>query len=698
MEHRSTQKFTSSARSIVILLPCCDHTLGPARILDQMAIMPLNSGLTHRAFDRVQDHPLAMPDVSSSLTSSHTLPSSSTTPPGSSITTDRSQITSSSLPPSGKGCRDPAPRAAIAALEDTFSERHLSENISRYPSSVTGQIGCATRDDRFADASGPYRLIPVDEFGVMNGLPEQFKMFADRSRDPTVSSFEAFVLAPSSSSLTIYDKYSAAKEQQSGEANLDADGSVTEGKVKTPESSPLKNQVKVSMESRRTITLAKTSSDTIRSRETTVELSHSSTKTKQSWNLFSRIDSPNSARPKLSEESNRTDPPSPSKPSLKSAVTPKTERQLRKLSVHPISPFQVPLLSQDTTSNKSPSRRSKITQHGQTPQNSSRDKSPPASDKTIRSFSALNRASIDTPAMTQHGHGWSVPLPRVDETPTKRKRAGANGQGTGQREAIAASLQVSHDMVGNPAHNRSGIKLVSVNPRAVSTTSISGIPRVDTRYLDESDIVTHLEANERDRPAAENVQGEGDARAGYWDYSIVTGVEGSPSRDYALLLRNASMLKRFADLPSVAREGKDYPVSTNLQPVNGAADMGNATAAASCRAPRSSSDKSLTCSSNYPDDTDDVSEQSASKFSGKRRGRHATRNRPVSMASLAAPLGENLVPTEQNGGSGEAMTNCRDIGVALPMGPKLRLNTPCESSFGQVRVKFGFAHVIFLAN
>lgn len=691
MEHRSTQKFTSSFGCVVIL----PRT---ARILEQITIMPSNSGLTHRAYGCVQDHPLTMPDVSNSLTSSHTLPSSSTTPPGSSLTTDRSQITSSSLPSPGKDRRDPAPGATIAKLGDTFSERHLSEDISRYPSTITGQIGCATRDDRFADASGPYQMVPVNEYGVMIDLPEQFKMFAERSRDPTVSSFEAFVLAPSSSSFTIHEKNSTDKKEQSDKANLDVDGSVTEGKAKTPKSSPLKNQVKVSMESRRTINSAKASSDTIRSRATIIELSHSSTKTKQSWNLFSRIDSPNSARPKLSEESNRMDPPSSSKPSPGSAVTPKTQRQFRKISVQPVSPFQVPPFSQDTSSNKSLSRRSKTTQHGQTPPIDSRDISPPASDKTIRSFSALNRASIDTPAMMQRGHGWSVPLLRVDETPTKCKKVGANGQGKGKRDAIAASRQASHDMVGNPAHNSSGIKLVSVNPRVVSTTSISGIPRVETRYLSDSDLVTRLEANERDHPAVGNAQGEGEARAGYWDYSIVTGVEGSPSRDYAMLLRNASMLERFADLPSVTQKGKDHLVPTNLRPANEATGVGNATAAAPFGAPPSSSDKSLTCSSNYPDDTDDVSEQSASKYSGKRRGRHARRDRPVSMASLAAPLGENLGLTEQDEDVGEVEADCRDMGVALPMGPVVRLNTPCESSFGQVRLESPFAPVIFLTN
>lgn len=662
--------------------------------LETTLIMPSTLAPTHRPFDRVQDHPLALHDDSNSLTSSHSLPSNPTDTHGSPRRPDHSQFISSSLPSPGKGHRKPVPRITSAELDDTLSQRHLSEDISRYPSTVTGHIGCATRDDRFADASGPYQMVPVDEYGVMIDLPKQLKMFSDRSRDPTVSSFEAFVLAPSTSSFTIFEKASVNKKGSREEVNGDGDGSLTEGKErKTPRSSPLKNQVKVSMESRRTITSTKASSDTIRSGATTIEVSHSSTKTKQSWNLFSRIENPNSARAEQSESSDQADPPTPSKPSPKSIITPKTQRHLRKLSVQPVSPFQIPPLSQNTESNKSPTRRSKAPHEGEkTPQITSRDMTPPASNKTIRSFSALHRASIDTPAMTQRGNGWSIPLLRVDDSPTKRKRVGTNARTLNDRYVAPSSHRITEDAI--PLHNSGRIKLVAGNARNVSTTSNHGIPRVETRYLDDNDLVVRLEANERDHPVAETTQSEGDAMVGYWDYSIVTGVEGSPSRDYSMLLRNTGMLKQFVDLPSRVQNGMGINTSTS-RTGKVAPDLIDEATTAPLPAPRSSSDKSLTCSSNYPDDTDDVSEHSPSNYDGKRRGRHTRRreNRPVSMASLATPLGEDAKAIEQARSVGQVVYDSRSVGVALPMGPDARINTPCESSFAQVRL--GFPDAIF---
>ncbi|GHJ87593.1 hypothetical protein NliqN6_3995 [Naganishia liquefaciens] len=400
-------------------------------------------------------------------------------------------------------------------------------------------------------------MVPLDEYGVMVGVPKQFKMFAERSRDPTVSSFEAFVLAPSSSSFTIYDKNNGNKNDQ---PNGDLHESALEGKEREkPNSSPLKNQVKVSIESRRTITSAKASSDTIRSGATTIESSHSIPKSKQSWKLFSRFESPNSARTRRSEDSDRTNPPSPSKLSPKSAVTPRTQRKFRKLSVQPVSPLQIPPLSQEIQPKKSSSRRTKALRDGETSQTNRPDMSPPASDKTIRSFSALNRASIDTPVMTQRGYGWSIPLLTVHETPTKRKGGSENLCMTNGPDAAALSL-------ADQANNNGRIRLVSGNPRTVPRTSINGIPRVETRYVEDGDLVLRLEANERDHLAAGDPHKEGDARQGYWDYSIVTGVGGSPSREYAMVLRNASILKSLADLPSL-KEGKgnsdSIPASSN---------------------------------------------------------------------------------------------------------------------------------------
>jgi hypothetical protein len=653
--------------------------------------MPSTLGSPQRTFGDVQDHPLAQHDDSTS-TSSHTLPLSPADTHGSSPTPDYSHFISTSLPSPGKARRKPVPRITSAELDDTLSQRHLSEDISRYPSTVTGHIGHATRDDRFADASGPYTMVPVDEYGVMIDLPKRLKMFSEGSRDPTVSSFEAFVLAPSTSSFTIYDKSSVKKKEERKEANGHLDESSTEGKEpRSPKSSPLKNQVKVSMESRRTITSTKASSDTIRSSGATIEVSHSSTKTKQSWNLFSRIENPNSGRAEHSESSDQTDPPSPSKTSPRSVVTPKIQRHLRKLSVQPISPFQIPPLSQDMESKKSPSRRSKATQHGErSPQIDSRDMSPPASDKTIKSFSALHRGSIDTPGMAQRGNEWSIPLLRVDETPTKRKRGGPSGRSQTDRSLAPSSHQIQHDALAKPTStsgSTSGrIKLVAGTPRPLSITPYSGIPRIDSRYLDDNDLVVRLEANERDRPAEEKTHGEGDAKAGYWDYSIVTGIGGSPSRDYSTLLRNTSMLKQFADLASLAHGAKGMNGSlAATSPTKELPAVPAGRPAASMTAPRSSSDKSLTCSSNYPDDTDNVSEHSPSKYGGKRRGRHARRrgNRPVSMASLAAPLGEDLGTTTP-GSEAQDVSDSGLVEVALPKGPTPRLNTSCESSFAHV--------------
>lgn len=662
-----------------------------ADILEASTNMSSSMGTAQRTFGDVQDHPLALHDDSTS-TSSHTLPLSPADTHTLSPSSDHSHFISSSLPSPGKARRKPVPRITSAELDDTLSQRHLSEDISRYPSTVTGHIGCATRDDRFADASGPYQMVPVDEYGVMIDLPKQLKMFSEGSRDPTVSSFEAFVLAPSTSSFTIYDKTSVNRKDEREEANLRPDASSAEGKEsRSAKSSPLKNQVKVSMESRRTITSTKASSDTIRSGAATIEVSHSSTKSKQSWNLFSQIENPNAGRAEHSESSDQTDPPSPSKTSPRSAVTPRTQRHLRKLSVQPISPFQIPPLAQDMESQKSPSRRSKATQHvDRTPKMDSREMSPPASDKTIKSFSALHRASIDTPGVVHRGNEWAVPVVRVDETPTKRKRGGPNGRSQTDRNLASSSHQIQHDALAKPTSTSGQIKLVAGTPRPLSITAYNGILRVDSRYLDDNDLVVRLEANERDVPVRESAQGEGDAKAGYWDYSIVTGIGGSPSRDYSTLLRSTSMLKQFADLAGLANGGKGMNASLpGTSPTKELPAVPAGRPAATLTAPRSSSDKSLTCSSNYPDDTDDVSEHSPSKYGGKRRGRHARRrgNRPVSMASLAAPLGEDLGTTTP-GSETQDVSDSGHVGVALQVGPTQRVNTSCESSFAHVSLGY----------
>lgn len=604
------------------------------------------------------------------------------------------------------------PRTTSRDLDDSFSQRHLSEDISRYPSTISGHIGQATRDDRFAHATGPYHLVPVDEFGVKVDVPQRSKMLSNESRDPTFSSFEAFVLAPSTSSFTIYDKANSnTNEERHEEMTAHVEGK----ERKTPAGpSPLQNQVKLSMESRRTVTSNKQSSDTIRSGQSAVDTFHPGTKSsKQSWSLFSRItpSSPqtdSTAYPEIRHSSNAKDHSSPTKPSSNSAVTPKTQRQLRKLSVQPVSPFHIPLLSHDVSGRKDPSRRSRVAVD-------SRDRpqadvgeasmSSPASEKTIKSFSALYRASMDTPTVTEKSRAWAIP----SATPTKRKNqpsrdVSRNDSGVIPSAATFPQLP-SAAVLGVPSSQvNSRVTLVANNQPMALPTSTSGVPRVESTYLDDEDLCIRLESREGcQRVTKEIGTADADVKSGYWDYSIVTGIGGSPSRDYSLLLRNASMMRDFSDIAGPAQNqvkddihastkaDKEPPIAPpSLATINGSGS-------GSLTAPRSSSDKSLTCSSNYPDDTDDISENSHSKYSEKRRGRHARRRRPVSMASLAAPLGEDPldvvhqiagVETKAEAASDDATEVADECQPPLQVDtaePALGSITPGESSFAQVR-------------
>lgn len=668
----------------------------------------------HQQPDARQDQSLALPEKqdSNSMIIRPQPRRSATDDPGLSSPLASSNLLYSSLPSPGrptpdKGRRKPVP-SMTGDLDDSLSQRHLSEDISRYPSTISGHIGQATRDDRFAHATGPYHLVPVDEFGVRVDVPRQVKMLSSESRDPTCSSFEAFVLAPSTSSFTIYDKLKPTMDKADEDEAMEQAVRDPEGKErKVPMGpSPLQNQVKVSMESRRTVNCTKQSSDTVRSGHSIIDTSQSITKSsKTSWSLFSRLNTSPHTESTGHQDSYSSDAEmqsSPTKPYPQPNLSPSTRRQLRKLSVQPVSPFQVPL-SHDVSRRKDAARTAEPSTDDHQMNARETSISSPASAKTIKSFSALHRPSMDTPTATQKYRG------RVssDVTPTKQKRQPPRTEGASHGRNVdplagtfpqPPSLAVLPDP---PRRVNSGIKLVTNNHPAQMPTLRSGLPRVDTRYLDDDDLCIRLEAHERDQRAGkEPVTSDADVQSGYWDYSIVTGIGGSPSRDYLSLLRNASMMKEFSKITDVARnQEKNIPPRTDAESTVAPSSSARATHTRNTStliAPRTSSDKSLTCSSNYPDDTDDISENSHNKYSEKRRGRHARRRRPVSMASLAAPLGEDPLESvhQAEGVEVEARALRDDVTeVADECQPSLQVCaggdvlgsiTPAESSFAQV--------------
>ncbi|KAJ9121815.1 hypothetical protein QFC22_002438 [Naganishia vaughanmartiniae] len=572
----------------------------------------------------------------------------------------------------------------------------------KYPSTISGHIGQATRDDRFTDATGPFHMVLLEECRKLSDLNPARGITAE-SRDPTYSSFEAFVLAPSTSSFTLYDKQNNHTSNDGKENTLGrlvADRRSDSKPVRTPQSSPLKNQVKSSMESRRTVTLGKQSFDTVRSGRSTGGMSETGSKRDEhTWNQFTRIDGNSAPRPeeqKRSSESEYHSPPS--KPPSPPAVTPKTRRQLRKLSVQPISPFHINSHSLDISDRKSPSpdRYNKSRKLGM----GGVQISPPASDKTIKSFSALHRASTDASVVGGNSGGSMIPLGKIQETPTKVKR---HIQPSTQLSDPALHVPqvptaVSISLPSHRPHPR--IKLVRNRP--VSTLSETGIPRVDTRYLDDQDLLLRLEARDPDEVEASGIDQDmatKDVTSGYWDYSIVTGIGGSPAKDLALLLRNASLMKQLADASNGGLQRDAMASLTKPNPSD--LLLGKPTDSILFRntgAPRSASDKSLTSSSTYPDDTDEPSENG--RYSGKRRARHARRrgNRPPSMASLAAPLGEEDleaatvdVPSAEDGDFGNLQDNVQEfeaeshalVETDTERDP-VRVPTPEESSFGQV--------------
>jgi hypothetical protein len=667
--------------------------------------MSLLSQPIQQPVDHRQNRPVKLEErVGSSITTRPQPPRPMTDNPGLSPPLASPNFSSSSLPSPGrptsdKGRRKPVPSmTATADPEDTLSQRHLSEDISRYPSTISGHIGQATRDDRFAHATGPYHLVPVDEFGVKVDVPRQVKMMSNESRDPTCSSFEAFVLAPSTSSFTIYDK---PKATMNDDRQDDATGH-GEGKERAvAKPSPLQNQVKVSMESRRTVTCTKQSSDTVRSGHSVVDTSSITKSSKTSWSLFSRLNghSPHAGSPTQREnmqDSDADDTSSPTKPSPRSTVSP-NRRHLRKLSVQPVSPFHVPPLSHDGSRRKDAAWATDGLTDGQQLDEHGAVISSPASAKTIKSFSALHRPSMDTPVANQKSRGRAS----SDVTPTKQKRQPPRTEAPSiGSNATFPRMPKTAVLPDPPRRTNSGIKLVTNKQPSTMPTSRSGLPRVDTRYLDDDDLLVRMEAHERDgRSGREAGTADADVQSGYWDYSIVTGIGGSPSRDYLSLLRNASMMKEFSKITDAARNQiKD----TATRSTGEAAVAATSTTANHLRsnsaltAPRSSSDKSLTCSSNYPDETDEISETSHGRYSEKRRGRHARRRRPVSMASLAAPLGQDPLESELQVGGDDKERALRDdiTEVADECLPPLQVTaagdvlgsvSTAESSFARVR-------------
>lgn len=678
--------------------------------------MSLLSPPAHQEPAEGQDRSLALPEKRD-LNSMMTRPQphrAATDYPGLSSPLASTNIIYSSLPSPRrptpeKGRRKPVPSMTGQDLDDSLSQRHLSEDISRYPSTISGHIGQATRDDRFAHATGPYHLVPVDEFGVRVNVPRQVKMMSNESRDPTCSSFEAFVLAPSTSSFTIYDKLKPTTDKVHQDESTEQVVEEAEGKErKVPIGpSPLQNQVKVSMESRRTVTCTKQSSDTVRSGHGIVDTTQSITKSsKTSWSLFSRLNTSLHTEPSGQQDKDDSDPDdqsSPTKPSPRSTVSPSTPRHLRKLSVQPVSPFQVPPLSHDVSRRKNAARIADASTDDQQMEVRATSISSPASAKTIKSFSALHRPSMDTPIAAQKYRGRAS----SDVTPTKQKRqpprAEAASLGRNVDPSAGTFPQAPPVVLPDPPRRvNSGIKLVTNDHPSTLPASRSGLPRVDTRYLDDDDLCLRLEAHERDhRIGKEPGTTDADVQSGYWDYSIVTGIGGSPSRDYLSLLRNASMMKEFSKITDVTRnQEQSMPPRTNAEPTVAPSSSARATHirnTSTLTAPRSSSEKSLTCSSNYPDDTD-ISENSHNKYSEKRRGRHARRRRPVSMASLAAPLGEEPVEGVHQAGDLEAEAEalrddvtevadeCQPSLQVCARGDVLGSITPAESSFAQVSV------------
>ncbi|KAJ9107919.1 hypothetical protein QFC19_002662 [Naganishia cerealis] len=518
----------------------------------------------------------------------------------------------------------------------------LPEDMFRYPSTVSGHIGLATRDERFVDATGPYHVVPSEG---CKGTTESksSRLMTAESRDPTFSSFEAFILAPSISSFTLYDQQNSAANNDSKESaggRLVADKKSESKSTGTPKSSPLKDQVKSSMDSRRTLTSGKQSFDTVRSGLSMAEMSELGSRLDQyAGNLFTRIQESDSsrldkARGQSSESESQS---SPSKPSSPPGVMPKTRRQIFKLSVNTVSPFVVSSHPLETSVRHSPIDSYRKPQELKT---GFVHVSPPGSDKTIKSFSALHRPSIDVSLIVQNDRGRVTSLGKIEESPTKTSKRSRPRTEYYALPQIPTAAALS---IPSPSpHPRT--KLVRDPP--VSMSSDSGIPRMDSRCMNDQDLIVRLEARESDRNIASRIESAAENRniaSGYWDYSIMTGIGGSPPRDYATLLQNASALKNFSD----ASGGTLQQEPSTSFPKSGASDSLlrkpiNNILLCNTGAPRSSSDKSLTSSSTYPDDTDELSEKG--KYSGKRRARHTKRrgNRPPAMASLAAPLGENL--------------------------------------------------------
>ncbi|KAJ9102390.1 hypothetical protein QFC21_002790 [Naganishia friedmannii] len=658
---------------------------------------PLEEQATH--------HSLADGEVSEQDNKSHRAGSS---PENASITFSsptEQQFTSSSphmpsQPLTEPSRRKPVPRVTSQELYNLQSSPHLPEDMSRYPSTISGHIGQATRDNRFADATGPYQMVLLDECRKITELNPGRGIMAE-SRDPTYSSFEAFVLAPSTSSFTLYDKQNVSTSNDGKEntpGRLVADRRSENKTMRTPKSSPLKNQVKSSMESRRTVTSGKHSFDTVRSGRSTAEKSESGSKRDDyTWNLFTRIDENGARRPdttrERSSESEYHSPPS--KPPSPPAVTPKTRRQIRKLSVQPISPFYISSRSLDISDRKSPSPDDRNSKNRKL--ETGEVGISPASDKTIKSFSALHRPSTDVSVAGGDTRGMMIQLGRIDETPTKGRK---NLHSVTQLDSTLHLPQLPIPAAISLPSHRPHPRIKLVRNRLVSTLSESGISRVNTRYLDDQDLRIRLDAHDPDDRRESDIQHDTatkDVTSGYWDYSIVTGIGGSPSKDYALLMRNASLMKQFADAPSGSLQ-RETPAAT-AKPSTIDLLLGNPRNNSLFRntdAPRSASDKSLTSSSTYPDDTDEPSENG--RHGGKRRARHARRrgNRPPSMASLAAPLGEDLeaeiasVPSVGNDAFGPLNEDVHESEaenqVLVQMDVErdhVRVPTPEESSFGQ---------------
>lgn len=578
--------------------------------------------------------------------------------------------------------------------------------MSRYPSTISGHIGQATRDNRFADATGPYHLVPMNKYAEKPEFdPSNF--ITAESRDPTFSSFEAFVLAPSTSSLAIYDKQSSSTIKENKEDVLGVPNShwLPEGRLnQTQKSSPLKNQVKSSMESQRTVKSEKQSFDTVRSGQSTAEMSEVGSKREEySWKLFTRIVGRGPVRPDIedhmakSKDSDSKSHSLPMKPSSPSATTPKAERQLRKLSVKPVSPFHISSQSLEISHRKSPNS-SRSDNNPQKLDTDDWNVSPLGSEKTIRSFAALHRPSTDASGMATNSRDRMIPLVKMD-TPTRCKKQ-SKLTIPPHDATFTLPLIPSPAALRVPSHHRHS-RIKSVRTRPVSVSPNTGLLKVDdSRSLRDEDLTFRLGTREGGQIQEARKEGESEdmqVTSGYWDYSIVTGIEGSPSKDYALLLRNASLMVKSSNVSGGPLQQDGVVSSTNSGTMLDKAVHNFFMATTG--APRSSSDRSLTSSSTYPDDTDNPSEHSHSKYSGRCKARHARRrgNRPLSMASLAAPLGENTDANDANRDEAgcsalEAAQNDADelegknqtLTREDDKGYPIRVSTPGESSFGQV--------------